>query len=167
MKKSSFGNGFSVREWFLKCFKFWSGASQTPWRCTQNGASSPKTQGCGRRCFSPPFFSFPLPHFFPPHSSCHSNSVLIPSLHAEPFEKVWHLWSTFPHRPCNFWLYFYVFQIQVSLKVPASQVTLTLRTSQKTVSLVGDSSCCFPSPAVARSQPSTRVVGCALWAAHS
>lgn len=99
----------------------------------------------------------PLPFLFFFHSSCHFCNVLIPSLYAEPLEKVWCLWSTFPHRPCNFWLYFYVFQIQVNLKVPASQVTLTLRTSQKMVSLVGDSSCCPESPS--SQQPASQVQG--------
>lgn len=115
-----------------------------------------KSTGCCCCCCllfpsPPPTFCF--------HSSYHFYNVLIPALHAELFEKVWHFCFSLTD-PVIFGCIFYVFQIQVNLKVPASQVTLTLRTSQKMVSVVGDSSCCCSqSPTVAKSQPSTRIWG--------
>lgn len=116
----------------LRSFCDWASTEET------TGGINKIEHLCSRLRHLPPP-TFLLPSF---HSSCHFSDVLILGLEAEPFEKVWHLWSTFSHRSCNFGCIFYVFQIQVNLKVPASQVTLTLRTSQKMVSLAWDSGCC-------------------------
>lgn len=115
----------------LKSFNYWSSTEELQDALAKLGVCAQGSCTC------------PLPHFLSPsfHSSHHFPDILILVSRLNLLRKVWHLWSTFSHRSCNFGCIFYVFQIQVNLKVPASQVTLTLRTSQKMVSLAWDSGC--------------------------